>query len=298
MVKIVTDSSCDIPTEIARSLSISIVPLYIQFGDKTYRDGIDLDAEEFHQELACSQEIPKTSVPSPGDFLAVYQDLARETDQILSIHLASGYSGTCNVANLAKSYLAGKCHVEVIDSKLVSAGLGLIVIAAAKAAQEGKNLDEIVNLVHRLIPRTHMFGKIDNIAELLKGKRFRLGRALILLGKISTALNIKLLGEVYDGGKVRAPAYIPGEERALNNLKRRAGRFASVGEMAVAYSIKPDEAARLAELLVPLLPKKHILVTRLGCATSTYVGPGTLAMALIEGLPDKSDCAKQARIVP
>lgn len=227
-VKVVTDSSCDIPPEIARELSITIVPLYIQLGGKTYRDGIDLDIDGLYRELARGQEVPKTSMPSPGDFIKVYSALATKTDQIISIHLSSGYSGTCNVATLAKSYLADKCRVEVVDSNSVCAGLGLIVIAAAKAAREGKNLDQILDSVQQIIPRTHIFGKIEDFASLLKGKRFRLTRVLILLGKISMALHIKLLGEVYNGGKIRSPAFLIGRKMALNRLKRWAHKALKV----------------------------------------------------------------------
>ena len=283
MVKVVTDSSCDIPFEIARKLSITIMPLYIQLGGKIYRDGIDLDADRLYHELAQCREIPKTSVPPPGDFLKVYSELATETDQIISIHLSPGYSGTYNVASLAKSYLDDKCRVEVVDSNSVSAGLGLIVIAAAKAAQEGKNLDQIIDLVHQIISQTYMFGKIDDFTPLLERKRFRLTRGLILLGKMSMALHIKLLGEVYDGGKVRSPAYPIGRNMALNMLKRRAKSFVAIKEMGIAYSTMPEEADMLAERLEPLFPRERILITRLGCATSTYVGTGTLVMALIAG---------------
>ena len=282
-VKVVTDSSCDIPPEIARELSITIVPLYIQIGGKTYLDGVDIDVDKVYHELIHCQEVPKTSVPSPGDFLKVYSNLATETDQIISIHLASGYSGTCNVASLAKTYLADKCRVEVIDSNSVSAGLGLIVIAAAKAAQEGKNLDQILDSVQRTIPRTHLFGKVDDFTSILKGKRFRLTKGLILLGKISMALHIKLLGEVYNGGKVRSPAYLIGRNMALNWLNRRAQGFEDIKELAIAYSTMLPEAEILAERLVPLVPREHILITKLGCATSTYVGTGTLVMALMAG---------------
>ena len=281
MVKVVTDSSCDIPSEIARKLSITIVPLYIQFGGKTYCDGVDLNADRLYHELARGQEMPKTSVPSPGDFLKVYNSLATETDQIISIHLSSGYSGTCNVAMVAKGYLDDKCHVEVMDSNSVSVGLGLIVMAAAKAAQEGKNLDQIVDLVHQTVPQIHMFGKIDDFASLFQGKRFRLTRVLILLGEISMALHIKLLGEVYDGGKIRSPAYVIGRNMALNRLKRWAKGYKGIQDLAIAYSTIPQEAETLAERLEPLFPRKRIFITRLGCATSTYAGPGTLAMALL-----------------
>ncbi len=280
-VRIVTDSSCDIPPEIAHKFSITVVPLYIQIGGKTYRDGIDITADRLYHELTYGREIPKTSVPSPGDFLKVYSNLANETDQVISIHLASGYSGTCNVASLAKGYLGDKCRVEIIDSNSVSVGLGIIVMAAAKAAHEGKNLDQIVDMVHRIIPRIRVFGENDNFPYILKGRRFQLTKVLILLGKISMALHIKLLGEVYDGGKIRSPSFVIGRKMALNRLKRWAKSFEEIKELGIAYSTMPQEAEMLAQHLEPLFPRERMLITRLGCATSTYVGPGTLAMALL-----------------
>ena len=283
MVKVVTDSSCDIPPEIANKLSITIVPLCIELGGKTYRDGIDIDVDRVYHELAHGQETPKTSVPPPGDFIEVYNNLAAETDQIISIHLAPGYSGTYNAASLAKTYLDNSCRVEVIDSNSASVGLGLIAIAAAKAAQEGKDLDKIVDLVHQIISRTHIFGKCDSFPHILQGKRLHFTRVLILLGNISMALHMKMLGEIYDGGKVRSPAYVVGLKMALNQLKRWAKSFETLEELAIAYATTPHEAEMLAECLEPLFPRERMLITRLGCATSTYLGPGTLAMGLVHG---------------
>ncbi len=281
MVKVVTDSSCDLPLEIASRLSITIVPLYIQIGAETYRDGVNLKPDRVYHELVHGQEFPKTSVPSPGDFVTVYNNLAAETDEIISIHLSPGYSGTCDVARLATSYIGDKCRVEVVDSNSVSVGLGLIVIAAARAAQESKSLDQILDIMHQTILRSRMFGKVDNFAYLFKGRRFRLTRGLILLGKISLALGIKLLGEVYDGGKIRSPTLLVGRAMALNRLKRWAKNLPDASEIAIAYSTMLDEAEMLAKRLEPILSREHILITRLGCATSTYVGPGTLVIALI-----------------
>lgn len=280
MVRIVTDSVCDIPPEMARRLSITVVPLYIRIGAETYRDGVDLDVGRVYHELAHGGDIPKTSVPSPGDFVTVYNKLAAETDHIISIHLSAGYSGTCNVARLARSYIGDKCHIEVIDSNAVSVGLGLTVIAAARAAQEGKSLNQVVEEIHQVIPRIRVFGKVDNFAYVLKGKRFRLTRRLILLGKVSMALGIKLLGEVYDGGKIRSSILVIGRAMALNRLRQWASRFSGIKEIAIAYSTMPDEAEMLTQHLEPIISREHILTTRLGCATSTYVGPGTLVMAL------------------
>jgi DegV family protein with EDD domain len=281
MVKVVTDSSCDIPLEIARELSINIVPLYIQFGGKSYRDGVDLDANGLHHELLRARQVPNTSVPSPGDFVKVYDGLASETDQIISIHLSSEFSGTYNVARLAKGYLDPKCRVEVIDSNLVSAGLGLTVMASAKAAQEGKDLDQIVRMVQQMIGRIRMFGKVDNFPYLLKRKRFHLARGTILLGRIGSALHTKLLGEVYDGAKTRSPRLVFGAAMALRKLARCARDFAPIREAAIAYSTTVDEAEMLAAHLEAFLPRDHILIGRLGCATLTYGGPGSLLMAVV-----------------
>jgi len=281
MVKVVTDSTCDIPVEIARQLDITVVPLRIQIGNETYRDGIDINADRVYRELIHGRELPKTSAPSPGDFVTVYNDLAAETGEIVSIHLSPGYSGTCDVARLASSYIRDKCRVAVVDSNSVSVGLGLIVIAAARAAREGKNLEQILDIMHQVVPQTRLFGKVDSLVHILRGKRFRLTRWLVLSGKVGVALGVKLLGEVYDGGKIRSPKLVFGRATALNRLKWWAENFSSVTEIAIAYSATPDEAEMLVHRLEALIPREHILITRLGCATFTYGGPGTLVMALI-----------------
>jgi len=283
MVKVVTDSTCDIPAEIARQLDITVVPLRIQLGNETYRDGAELTSDRVYHELVHGRELPKTSAPSPGDFVTVYNELAAETDEVVSIHLSPGYSGTCDAARLASSYVTDKCRVEVVDSKSVSVGLGLVAMAAARAAREGKNLEQIVDLMRQLVPRVHLFGKVDNFSYLFKGKRFRLSKGLVLLGRMSMSLGIKLLGEAYGDGRIRSPRLVIGRAMALNCLKRWAKDFCGVKEIAVAYSAMFGEAEMLAQRLEVLVPREHILISRLGCVTSTYIGPGTLVMALIGG---------------
>jgi len=281
MVKVVTDSTCDIPVEIARRLDITVVPLRIQIGNETYRDGIDINADRVYHELIHGWELPKTSAPSPGDFVTVYNDLAAETGEIVSVHLSPGYSGTFEAASLASSYVKDKCRVEVVDSNSVSVGLGLIVIAAARAAREGKNIDEILDIIRHAIPRTRLFGKVDDFVYLLRGKRFRLTKGMVVLGRISMALGIKMLAEVHGSSRLRSPSLVIGRRMALADLRRRAESFPDVKEVAIAYSTVPDEAEMLARSLEPLAGKERIIVTRLGCVTSTYVGPGTLVMALV-----------------
>ena len=281
VVRIVTDSTGDIPAEIAGQLGIVVVPLHIQIGSEAYRDGMGLAADRVYRELVQGQRVPKTSAPSPGDFVKVYRELAEETDSIISIHLSPGYSGTFEAASLAAGYVKDKCRVEVVDSNTVSVGLGMIVVAAARAAREGKDMDEILDIIRDVVSRTRLFGKVDDFVYLLRGKRFRLSGGMVFLGRMSMALGVKMLGEVYGGGRLRSPSLVIGRRMAVADLRRRAGSFPAVKEVAIAYSTAPGEAEMLARSVKPLVGGEHIMVTRLGCVSSTYVGPGTLVMALV-----------------
>ena len=140
-VRVVTDSTSDLPPELCRELGVTVVPLTVNFGDKEYRDGVDLSAEEFYQTLISSPSLPRTSQPSAGLFAKTYTDLAQEADEILSIHLSTKLSQTCNSAQLGAGEVEGRCRVEVVDSLQVSIGLGLVVVAAARAGaqDDGQN---------------------------------------------------------------------------------------------------------------------------------------------------------------
>ena len=140
-VRVVTDSTVDLPEELAREWEITVVPLQVTFGDESFRDGVDLKSEEFFRRLPEAEEMPRSSQPSVGEFQRVYEELAATTDQILSIHLSSGFSGTVESARQGARALAGRCTIEVIDSTTVSMAMGLAVLAAARAAREGAELD-------------------------------------------------------------------------------------------------------------------------------------------------------------
>ena len=134
-VKVITDSTSDIPAELARKLDIEVVPVYVRFGETVYLDGIDIGTDDFYRKLAMLPDHPATSQPSPEDFAAVYHEHAKASDGIVTITISSKISGTYNSAVLAKSIIEDSVPVEVIDSKFNSAGLGLVVIAAARLAR-------------------------------------------------------------------------------------------------------------------------------------------------------------------
>jgi DegV family protein with EDD domain len=186
-VKVVTDSTADIPEELAAELEITIVPCNVHFGLETYRDGIELSKEEFYTKLKTSPILPTTSAPAAGLFEITYRELASETDQILSIHLASALSAIYNSAYLGAKAVSG-VEITLIDSGQVSMGLGWLVISAAQAAQEGQPLAQIVALVEDTRPRVRVFAALDTLEYLRKGGR--VGKTVAALG---TLLNIKPL---------------------------------------------------------------------------------------------------------
>jgi DegV family protein with EDD domain len=155
-VKIVTDSTSDLPLQVAQELGITVVPLYVRFGADVYRDGVDLTTKEFYRKLVSSRKLPTTSAPSPGEVAEVYDKVAEGTDEILSIHLSSKFSALYEVALRAKEQMKKKCQVEVIDSLSGIMGEGLIVIAAAKEAQAGASLAQVIDTVGKTIPKSHV----------------------------------------------------------------------------------------------------------------------------------------------
>lgn len=179
-VKIVTDSTSDLPQNVAEELGITVVPLNVHFGLDTYRDGVDMKADDYYKRLLEGTILPKTSAPSPGTFKDCYESLAEHADGIVSIHISSKLSGTFEAALNGKQEAGGNCKIEVINSYSVSMGLGLLAIIAAKAAGAGATIEEIVDLVQNSINRVWMIGALDSLEFLQKGGelvKLRLGWA-------------------------------------------------------------------------------------------------------------------------
>ncbi|MBI2906484.1 MAG: DegV family protein [Chloroflexi bacterium] len=275
-VKVVTDSTCDLPKDIVRALGITVVPLRVHFGEATYRDGVDITPSVFFSKLASASVLPTTSQPSAGEFTAAYQALARETDEILSIHISAKLSGTCNSALVGRQVVEGSCRIEIIDSLQASMGLGLIVIAAARAAQAGQSLDQMANVVRGLIPRTYLMGSVESLEYLHKGGR--IGKASVLLGSL---LGIKPIIGCHDG-----EAQALGRERtrakAMARLVKLVEEHRPIDELAVLDSNTPSDAEDLADRLSALFPRERMVCSRFGPVLGTYLGPGALGVAFIE----------------
>jgi DegV family protein with EDD domain len=278
-VKIVTDSSADIPAEIAKELDITVIPLYISFGDETFRDGVDITTDQFYDRLARTRSFPRTSIPSPGDIAGVYNRLARGTSQIVSIHLSPRYSGALNAATVARDYVPEGCTVNVVDSKSVSMGCGLVVMAAARAAKKGADLEQIMKVVDEAIRHTHIVGMIADIGYLLGGHRLSLPGWHLFLGKLGTLIRFKLVGKIYEAGKVRGIGMYFSEKKALEKLEQAVTEYASVDEIAVLHARKPEWAVEIAGRLAEAFPQTEIHVSRLSGVTGVHGGPRAVAIA-------------------
>ncbi len=273
-IKIVTDSTSDLPQALADELGITIVPLYVMFGNQTYRDRINISETEFYEKLVNSPVHPTTSQPGPQDFAEVYSELAKDADGIISVHISSKLSGTCNSALQAKEMVTAGCPIEVIDSNNVSMGLGLIAIGAAGIAASGKDFQQAVNEVRQLVPKTHVWAMFDTLKYLAKGGR--VGRAKALMGSV---LNIKPILAVKDGEMVPATK-ARSREKGVDLLYDYAGKFSEIEDMAVMYTTTLDEAEALADRMGAIFERSRIKIGRLGPALGVHAGPGTLGFGI------------------
>ena len=276
MVKIVTDSLSDVTSDIAEGLGINVVPLTVSFGRESFLDRVTMTTDEFYYKLTHDATWPTTTQPPPGDFVNIYNKLAKETDEILVITLSSKLSGTYESALNARSLVEKKCRVEVIDSLTVAMGLGLIVISAAKAAQAGASLDEVIDLVRRAIPRSHLIAYFDTIKYLAKGGR--IGKARGLLGAM---LSIKPILTVKDG-EMSEKTKLRSRMAGMDYLYDFVAGFSHIEEVAVEHATTPDDADKLVERLSSVFPKERIYRSTISPVVGTYAGPDAMAVTVLE----------------
>ncbi len=273
-VRVVADSSCDLSPQVAEELGITIVPLYLRFGDRVYRDGVDISHDELYRKLTEGPVRPTTSQPPPSDFAEVYSKLAQETDEVVSLHLSSKTSGTYDSARQGRDMLTGGCHIEVVDTFSVSMGLGLIAMAAARLARAGEGLQRVMDEVREAVATTRIFGLLDTLRYVLLGGR--LGKAKALLGSL---LNVKPLltmrdGEIMPAGVVRT------RTKGIEKLFDIVRSTLNIRELAIVHSTTPDEATALKKRLAAIIDEDRIHIAKLGPALGVHGGPGTLLLAL------------------
>ena len=271
-IRIVTDSSCDLPQDVADRLGIVIVPLSIRFGEDEFIDRTTITADEFWRRCAASAELPQTAAPSPGQFEQAYRDLAAQgATGIVVISLSSSLSFTMQSAELAAKAVAPGIDVRVVDSRNASLGVGLTAVECAERAAAGDSIDTIVALAQSLVPRTHVFGALDTLENLKKGGRIGGAKAML-----ASALAIKPLIEVRDGEVAEA-----GKQRtrgkALNSLLETVRNAGSIERLAVLHAQCPDVNDFVAK--VREVYPGEIMVGDIGAVIGTHAGQGTIGVA-------------------
>jgi DegV family protein with EDD domain len=277
MLRIVTDSVADIPPKIAEELAITVVPFYVRFGDEVYRDRVDLSTEEFYRKLMSNRRLPVSSTPSPGEIAKVYDRLAEETDEILSIHVSSKLTATYEVALQAREQMKRKCRVEIVDSLSGAMGEGLVVITAARKAQSGADLNQVADMAREAVLKSHVHMCFDTLEYLRRGGR--IGRAQALLGSVLRVNPIVGVrdGKVHPFGRERSRA------KAIDRLVDFVKSLPSVRELAVEHATNRDEAEALADRLGALFARERIYISTVAPAVGVHVGPRVIAVSALEG---------------
>jgi DegV family protein with EDD domain len=281
-VRIVTDSTADIPPEIARELDITVVPANVQFGSESFRDGVDLSRDAFYQRLVTDPVLPTTSAPAVGVFAEAYRQVAaraRAAGQpfsgIVAVHLAARLSALYNSARLGAEDVPD-VPVRLVDSQQVSIGTGLLAIVAARAAKRGMGLDEVAALVEQRVPHVRLLAMLDTLEYIRRSGR--LGKAKWLLG---TLLHIKPIIEVRQA-EVLPPVELPRtRSQALDRLAEMAAELAPFEELAVMHARAPDLAESLQHRLGRLHPPECIILGEVGVTIGTYAGPGAVGFICV-----------------
>ena len=272
-VAVVTDSTTYVPAAMLERWGVSLVSLYVGWGDERLAEG-DYELDDFYARLRDSSDLPSTSQPSVGDFLAVYEPLAAAGRDVVSIHIAAGLSGTCESAREAARVIADRKlpgRVEVVDGETGAGGLGCLVLAAAQAASDGKGAEEVVAAVHAERTGLDMWFCLDTLEYLRKGGR--IGAAQALLGSALKIKPILTFGtEIAPVGRVRTAKRAHERMVAyLGELRERGAR-----EWIVQYAQLPDEAASLVEEGTAILGKDPLFCTEVGPVLGAHLGSGML----------------------
>jgi DegV family protein with EDD domain len=275
-VRVVTDSACDIPEEIAQRLNIDIVSLTIRFGDEEFTDRVDLSPEAFWAKCKASKALPETAAPSPGAFQAAYQRAQVDScDGVIVLTLSALLSATNQSAVLGAEGLTGALPVRVVDTKAVSMAQGLLVIEVAELAATGAELNQLVTHAESLVAKVGVVAMLDTLEHLIKGGR--VGGARALLGQV---LSIKPILELKDGVVAEAGRQRT-RSKALVAIAEVAKSHAPLKRLALVHGAS-SEVANLEALVADVATENAIIVTDMGPVVGTHGGPGIIGLCWIE----------------
>jgi DegV family protein with EDD domain len=275
-VKIVTDTLSDITGDLAAELGVTVVPLYVRFGETIFRDRVEISTDEFYRRLINEGAFPSTTQPTPNDFLEVFKKLSRETNEILVIVVSSKLSGTYQSAAQAKALLKNDCRIEIIDSLSVAMGEGLIVIDAVRAAKAGAKLDEVTAMARKAVGRSHLIAYFDTLKYLARGGR--IGRAQGLLGSM---LSVKPLLTIREG-EMAPLTRVRSFSAGLEHVYSMVSAMPNIKLLAVEHSTSLENADKMVERLGCIYPKDKIYRSVISPVIGTYAGPDAMAISVLE----------------
>jgi len=276
-VKVVTDSSCDLPQELADELDITIVPLTVRFGAEEFVDRKDLTSEQFWARCDASPTLPETAAPSPGAFEAVFRAAAADGyDGVVAVQISGGLSATVESARMAAKAVADVIPVRVVDSRQASGGLGVIALNTARLAKAGKGIDDVAGAAQDQVERTRLYATFDTLENLRKGGR--IGRAQAFFGSV---LSMKPVIELVDG-QVEAESRQRTRSKSLHHLADKVREAGAVEHLLLLQADAPDYEDLLT-LLAEFAPRDEIIVTKVGAVIGTHSGPR--AMGVVFQMP-------------
>ena len=278
-IKIITDSTCDLTAEIFNSNGISFVPLYVNFNDLMYKDLLEISTVEVFKMVGEYNKLPKTSAPSPADFCNAFKPYIDNGQDIIYIGLSSMISSTINNANMAANeFPPGR--IEIIDSRNLSSGIGLLVLKAIDYIKDGMELNEVADKVRKLTPKVRTAFAIDTLDYLYKG-----GRCSALQNFASGVFKIKPIISVV-GGKMIVREKVRGNEkkvlnRLVNSVLDNKDNI-DLSRIIITHSMSKDNADFLKSELESKIRAEEILITDAGCVISSHCGPNTIGILYIE----------------
>jgi DegV family protein with EDD domain len=277
-IKIVTDSACDVPPELAHQFDITVVPVYLNVGEASYLEGVDISREQFYSHLSTYADYPTTAAPAVGTFTQLYEQLtAAGATQILSMHIAHDLSAVYNTARLGAA-AANSAPVTLFDTRQITLGAGLLVLLAAEAAAAGQTLAEIITMLNEKVSRTFVFGMINSLESL-----HRSGRVSWTQFGIGSLLQIKPIMMIADG-VISAAAKVRTRKRALSQMLKMVAEMAPFERLAIIHVNAQEAAEELYQLssdLFASLSEAVPMIQGITPAIGTHLGVGAVGFAAV-----------------
>lgn len=276
MIKIVVDSSCDLPQEYIEEKNIKVIPLYLKVGDKFYRDGVDIKSDEFVEILKKEKNISTSQPPLP-DFINSYKEILENKDEILSIHVTSKGSGTFNTAKIAKDELNSD-KIDVLDSENISAGYGFIVKKVVELVEKGFSRKEILSKFNSIVSKVSLFFTLNTLQYVHKGGRVNDVKSLVL-----NVLDVKPILHMKDG-LPRIYKIVRGRKNSIKEITKivldKVKDLKEDFELAFVHLDAKKEIEELKENLLLKIKPKSLFTKVIGSALGVHAGPGALGVAI------------------